>query len=284
MSAAGEEEVTGELVHVDVTPVSTASLECSTSDCVLHLHPNLTTSPTSDSSITHECCTALWSSCSSLAQLCHLQRHYYASTLPFTPTYHGPLHSETAAVLPHLHRLCRRLCLPTFSQPAVSADSINPYYAKAHCPQRAALSLWTSPDIAAVLTSSASHHPDLHVCSLASTPAGTAHTCSHAGNCVIAVTLIPREVGRLTARQRLSLPPLSSPSTDKADERSTVATVGGGDTLHNRQLEAFHAALSPAMRRWMQHDARMVWLIDTQWGRSDALWHFLSSVDLSASL
>ena len=105
-------------------------LLCSHSICpITQLFPNLILP------LTHDDATLAWRACTSLAQLCHLQLHYYHSHLPFTPTYNGALHSESHSILPALAAVTHSaLFVPTFSQPALGEDDFNVYYHRSGCP------------------------------------------------------------------------------------------------------------------------------------------------------
>jgi hypothetical protein len=263
-------------------------LDCSTSACVLTASQR--SGLTAQRQLSHEQAAAAWQSCSSLSQLCHLQRHYFLSHLPFTVTYHGSLHSETLCLLPFLHPLCDCLLLSTFSQPAVLAAELNTFYVKPDCPQRAALCALTSADSVARLRLHHRTHSDsrIHICltppplSALTSDSHAAFHCLHplAAACAVPVSMVPRDPARLTVRQRLSLPAVSGGEgeSDSAAEGGGyygVSSVGGGATYLNRQLEACRAALNAGMRRWVEQEAWQLWAVDLQWGRKEALWLWL---------
>ena len=275
-------------------------LHCSTEGCAI-----ARLFPSASLPLTHDDATLAWQACASLSQLCHLQLHYYHSHLPFTPTYHGALHSETRSILPSLAAVTASgLFLPTFSQPAVAADELNQYYVRSGCPQRAAVSGWTSEAgvqrIRAAwqtawreaemrhteVEASDARATGLHICITPPSthsqhqPSATPY-CLHPAHlpCVVPISRAAHSPTRPSVRQRLNLSPLQSaqPTDDSspATTASVTTSVGGGDTRRGKELEDWRRALSGGGRRSVEAEGWLVWLVDEQWERKEWLWQFL---------
>ena len=272
------------------------SLQCSHDTCtVTQLLPSATFP------LTYDDTSLVWHACTSLAQLCHVQLHYYHSHLPFTPTYNGALHSETHSILPALATVVSSgLFVPTFSQPAVDESEYNGYYMRAGWPQRAAVSGWTSEvgvkriraqwhgalrnkEVSAKAVSEVVDPEafDLHICikppSAHSDQSSPTSYCLHSPNqpCVIPISRTPATPTRPSIRQRLNLPPLHSDPPSTSDPHYTTTSVGGGETRRGKELEDWRRQLSGSGRQCVEVEGWMVWMVDEQWGRKQLLWQFL---------
>ena len=156
-------------------------------------------------------------------------------------------------------------------------------------PQRAALCAFVTADSIGRLRRQHREHEDssLHVCltppllSAMTSDSAASFYCLHspAAACAVPVSRVPRDPARPSVRQRLSLPALSCGDDDSSREdgggQYAVSSVGGGTTFLNRQQEACRAALNAGMRQWMEQEAWLLWVVDLQWGRKDALWLWL---------